>query len=54
MPDTNVDPLTPFKDAPKEIQQIMKKVLQFEKERLYQKRVRFNDEITKIVMEEIK
>ena len=54
MPDDDIDPLTPFKEAPKEIQMIMKRVLKFEKDRLYQKTVQFNDQIKKIVMEEIK
>ncbi len=49
-----IDPLAPFKEAPEEVQRIMKKVLKFEKDRLYQKVVRFNDEITNIVKEEIK
>ena len=48
------DPMAPFKEAPDEIKTIIKKVLNFEKERLYQKRVRFNDEITKIIKEVIK
>ena len=52
--DTNIDPMSPYKEAPEEIQRIMKAVLNFEKERLYQQRVKYNDEITKIVMEEIK
>ncbi len=53
MPNDTIDPLAPFREAPEEIQRIMKKVLKFEKDRLYQKRVKFNDEIAKIVMEEI-
>ena len=48
------DPMAPFKEAPDEIKTIIKKVLSFEKERLYQKRVRFNDEIVKIIKEVIK
>lgn len=58
MPDNQsgnqIEPLTPFKEAPEEIQRIIRKVLNFEKSRLYQMRVRFNDEVTKIIKEEIK
>ncbi len=50
-----IDPVAPFKEAPEEIQRIMKRVLEFEKERLFQKRVhKYNDQITNIVKEEIR
>jgi hypothetical protein len=49
-----IDPLAPFKEAPEEIQCIMKRILAFEKERLFQTRVRgYETEITNIVKEEI-
>ncbi len=50
-----IDPLAPYKEAPEEIQRIMKRILEFEKERLFQHRVRgYDTEITNIVKEEIK
>jgi hypothetical protein len=50
----NIDPLAPFKEAPEEIQRIMKRILAFEKERLFQVRVHgYETEISNIVKEEI-
>lgn len=50
-----IDPLAPYKEAPDEIQRIMKRILAFEEERLFQQRVRgYDSEITNIVKEEIR
>ena len=55
MPDNQIDPLAPFNEAPEDIKRIIRKVLNFEKDRLYKKRVhKYNEEISTIVKEEIK
>ncbi len=46
--------LKPLHEAAEEIQNIMKKVLKLEHDRLHQKSPRINAEIIKIIKEEIK
>ncbi len=48
------DPLEPFKNAPQEIQEIIKAVLKLEKERLYQQKPHLNSDIMRIIKEVIK
>jgi len=51
--DAEVDPLVPIKNAPPEIKEIIRRVLELERDKLYQKRPHLNADILQIVKEEI-
>ena len=48
------DPLEPIKTAPTEVGNVIKKVLKLEHEHLYQDRPRVNDDILRIIKDEVK
>jgi hypothetical protein len=48
------DPLEPIKTAPAEVGNVIKKVLKLEHEHLYQDRPRVNDDILRIIKDEVK
>lgn len=48
------DPLSPYHEAAEEIQKIIKRGLQEEKDHLYQRQPKVLDDIVRIVKEEIK
>ena len=47
------DPLAPIKNAPPEVASVIKQVLKLEHEHLYQDRPRINEDILKIIKDEI-
>lgn len=47
-------PIEPFESAPAEIKEIMKRILELEKERLYEQRPRINSDIVNIIKDVIK
>lgn len=49
-----IDPLEPIKSAPEEIQRIIKKVLQLEKEHLYEDRPRLKEDVVAIIKQEVR
>lgn len=48
-----IDPMEPLESAPSEVGRIIRRVLQLEKERLYQRKPQINADITQIIKEEI-
>jgi hypothetical protein len=54
MTETKKDPLEPYNSASDEIKKIIKRVLQAEKDKLYQKRPQILDDVIRIIKEEIK
>jgi hypothetical protein len=48
-----IDPMEPLESASPEVGRIIRRVLQLEKERLYQQRPQINADITQIIKEEI-
>lgn len=51
--DPESDPLTPIKTAAPEVQNIIKRVLQLEKEMLYQQEPHLTSDLVKIIKEEV-
>lgn len=47
--DKEVDPLEPLKRGPEEYKTIVKKILELESERLYQRQPHLNDDIIQII-----
>ena len=54
MDEIREDPLSPYHDANEEIKKVMKRVLQAEKDHLYQRQPKVLDDIIRIIKEEIK
>jgi hypothetical protein len=52
--ESKIDPLEPIKSAPEEVASVIKQVLKLEHDHLYQDRPRINDDILKIIKNEIK
>lgn len=52
-PDRVIDPMEPLETAPPEVKKIIRRVLQLERDRLYQRRPQVNSDITQIVKEEV-
>ena len=53
-PDSEIDPLEPLKRDPEEYRIIIKKLLELESERLYQRQPHLNDDIIRIIKEVIR
>lgn len=49
-----LDALQPLKEAPEEIRKIIERVLRLEQERLYQKLPKLNDDVLRVIKEEIR
>lgn len=54
MDEIKKDPLSPYHEAPEDIKRIIKRILQAEKDRLYQRQPKVLDDIIRIVKEEVK
>jgi len=52
--ETEQDMLEPLKRGPDDLKKIIKRVLELESERLYQKQPHLNDDVVRIIKEEIK
>jgi len=52
--DKDIDPLEPLKREPEEYKTIIKKILELESERLYQRQPHLNDDIIRIIKEVIR
>lgn len=53
-PHIDIDPLEPLKRAPEEYKTIIKKILELESERLYQRQPHLNDDVVRIIKEVIR
>jgi hypothetical protein len=59
MPDNNddqsqsLDAFQPLKDGPQQVRNIIERVLKLEQERLYQHAPRINDDVLRVIKEEI-
>lgn len=49
-----LDPLQPLKEGPEPIRNIIGRILKLEQERLYQRAPRLNDDVLRVIREEIK
>jgi len=49
-----VDAFEPLKSAPADIRQIIERVLTLEQERLYQRQPHLNDDVLRIIKDEVK
>ncbi len=49
-----IDALAPLRKDPGEIRNIIKRILKLEQERLYQRQPHLNDDVTRIIKEEVK
>ena len=52
--DKEMDPLEPLKRDPEEYRTIIKKILELESERLYQRQPHLNDDVIRIIKEVIR
>ena len=50
---SNINPLAPFDDASEEVKKIMRRVLELERDKLYQARPGLKDDIITIIKEEV-
>jgi hypothetical protein len=54
MADENINPLEPLEREPSEYRNVIKRVLKLESERLYQRSPHLNEDVLRIIKEEIK
>lgn len=60
MPDNNklesqpLDAFEPLKDGPEAVRKIIERVLKLEQERLYQRMPRLNDDVLRVIKEEVR
>lgn len=52
--DKEIDPLEPLKREPEEYRVIIKKILELESERLYQRQPHLNDDVIRIIKEVVR
>lgn len=52
--DNEIDPLEPLKREPEEYRLIIKKILELESERLYQRQPHLNDDVIRIIKEVVR
>lgn len=54
MPEEPINPLQPIHSAPPAVRNVLKKVLQLEKERLYDDRPRLIEDVVSIIKQELR